>query len=245
MASRADSVASRWTGSEDSEFASIASALAAAFGDPTRRSIFLFVRSQPGVTASEIAKRFNLHPNVVRHHLDKLVAGGYLEVDAPLRQALPGRPSRRYRVKESEKIPGPHLGSPGELLVMLATAALAHLEPAEAERLAEQVGNEYGRRLASQLAGHESHRSMKSTLSAMAEALTAHGFATVADTKGPLPRLVNENCPFGDAAFKNPIFCALDRGVVQGMLSFLKEENTYKVVFRSKAQGDSVCAASF
>jgi predicted ArsR family transcriptional regulator len=64
------------------------SAITDAFGDPTRRSIYLFVKecsgdrteSDLGVTASMVAAEVGVHANVARHHLDKLAAGGYLEV---------------------------------------------------------------------------------------------------------------------------------------------------------------------
>ena len=63
------------------QFSAAVAAVTSAFGDPTRRDIYLFVRtSEPGVTAAEVAERFELHPNVARHHLDKLAAGGYLDV---------------------------------------------------------------------------------------------------------------------------------------------------------------------
>ena len=56
-------------------------AITSAFGDPTRRAIYLFVRGvDEGVTAAEVAAEFSLHPNVARHHLDKLAAGNYVEV---------------------------------------------------------------------------------------------------------------------------------------------------------------------
>ena len=81
------------------EFSSVVAAVTSAFGDPTRRQVYLYVReAAPGVTASEVAQHFSLHPNVARHHLDKLAAGGYVEVfstRAPLAGA--GRPSKRYR----------------------------------------------------------------------------------------------------------------------------------------------------
>jgi predicted ArsR family transcriptional regulator len=75
-------------------------AVTSAFGDPTRREIYLFARaSAPGVTASEVAERFSLHPNVARHHLDKLAAGGYLDVQVGRQEgAGAGRPSKRYQV---------------------------------------------------------------------------------------------------------------------------------------------------
>ena len=42
-------------GGTDGRFSAAVAAVAAAFGDPTRRDIFLHVRSAPGVTASEVA----------------------------------------------------------------------------------------------------------------------------------------------------------------------------------------------
>ena len=68
----------------DTEFSSAVTAITGAFGDPTRRDIYLHVRERAddgtGVTAADAAAAFDLHPNVARHHLDKLAAGGYLEI---------------------------------------------------------------------------------------------------------------------------------------------------------------------
>ena len=62
-------------------FTSTVSAITDAFGDPTRRGIYLMARDRDqGVTAAQVADQFGVHPNVARHHLDKLSAGGYLEV---------------------------------------------------------------------------------------------------------------------------------------------------------------------
>ena len=83
------------------EFASVVTAITSAFGDPTRREIYLFAHSTPiGVTASEVAEQFDLHANVARHHLDKLSAGGYLEISTERPtggSGGAGRPSKRYR----------------------------------------------------------------------------------------------------------------------------------------------------
>jgi len=40
----------------DRRFSAAVAAVTSAFGDPTRREIYLFVRSHPGSTASEIAE---------------------------------------------------------------------------------------------------------------------------------------------------------------------------------------------
>src|SRR5882724_2613178 len=83
------------------EFSSAVTAITSAFGDPTRRDIYLYVRdAERGATASEIAERFELHPNVARHHLDKLAGGGYVEVGIERTDGGVGRPSKRYRVTE-------------------------------------------------------------------------------------------------------------------------------------------------
>src|SRR5438270_14035956 len=84
------------------EFSSAVTAITSALGDPTRRDIHLVVRdAERGVTASEVAERFALHPNVARHHLDKLAGGGYVEVGVERSEgAGVGRPSKRYRVTD-------------------------------------------------------------------------------------------------------------------------------------------------
>src|SRR3989442_15569252 len=84
------------------EFSSAVTAITSAFGDPTRRDIYLFVRdAHRGVTASEVAERFELHPNVARHHLDKLAGGSYVDVSIERTEAARvGRPSKRYRVTD-------------------------------------------------------------------------------------------------------------------------------------------------
>ena len=74
-------------------------AATSAFGDATRRDIYLFAHAATdGVTTAEVAQRFGLHPNVARHHLDKLAAGGYLQIETTKAASGAGRPSKRYGV---------------------------------------------------------------------------------------------------------------------------------------------------
>ena len=58
----------------------------------------------------------------------------------------------------------------------------------------------------------------------MADALTAHGFAAHAERHGDGLRIVSEHCPFGGAAIEHPVICAVDRGLVRGMLGALYGE---------------------
>src|SRR5258707_841648 len=69
-------------------------------------------------------------------------------------------------------------------------------------------------------------RSFRSALHAVADALSAHGFAAHAEKRGDGLRIVSEHCPFGDAAIEHPVICAVDRGLVKGMLSALYGETS-------------------
>ena len=47
-------------------------------------------------------------------------------------------------------------------------------------------------------------RSFRAALHAVADALTAHGFAAHAEKRNNELRIVSEHCPFGDAARRAP-----------------------------------------
>ena len=74
----------------------------------------------------------------------------------------------------------------------------------------------------------------------MADALTAHGFASHTESRSDGLAIISEQCPFGDAAVQHPVICAVDRGIVKGMLSTLYGE-TVPETSASRPQGDSVC----
>jgi predicted ArsR family transcriptional regulator len=215
-------------------------AVTSAFGDPTRRYIYLFVREHPdGATASAVAGHFDLHPNVARHHLDKLTAGGYLEVFVPRGGGGAGRPSKRYRVSDQATgLEPPRRGD--DLLVTLLGRALSLLPVDEAKAMAEAVGEEYGRGLAGRMSSGERHRSLRAALRAVADALTAHGFAAHAEARAGSLALTRESCPFFDTAVAHPVICAVDRGMVRGMLAGLYGQSV-PATESSRALGDDAC----
>ena len=232
----------------DGRFSAAVAAVTSAFGDPTRREIYLHVRTHPGATASEVGTAFSLHPNVARHHLDRLAAGGYLDVTlARPASAGAGRPSKHYRAAEgSGTDPTVELvGQRDELLVSLLAEALEMLGADESERMAERVGEEYGRLLAERMEPGEGQRSLRAAMHAIADALTAHGFAAHAEDRGSATAVVAEQCPFGDAAASHPVLCAVDRGMVRGLLQGLCRagDTPIPVVLSSRARGDDACAA--
>jgi predicted ArsR family transcriptional regulator len=228
-------------------FTATVSAITNAFGDPTRRGIYLFARDHTeGVTASQVAEQFGLHPNVARHHLDRLAAGGYLEVAVERAEgAGAGRPSKRYRSVANVSIDVPVRSD--DLVLSLLGKALALLPSDQAEAMAEQVGQEYGQAMAAGLSGPDvavGQRSLRSAMQAVADALTAHGFAAHADQRNNQLRIVNNHCPFGDVAIEHPVICAVDRGMVKGMLGALCGDTDVSTE-ASLPQGDTFCATTF
>jgi predicted ArsR family transcriptional regulator len=82
---------------------------------------------------------------------------------------------------------------------------------------------------------------------AIADTLTAHGFAAHAEDDGATTTVVADNCPFGDAASRYPVLCAVDRGMVKGLLAGLCGDDpaTVPVVLSSsRARGHDECAAA-
>jgi predicted ArsR family transcriptional regulator len=217
-------------------------AATSAFGDSTRRDIYLFAHAATdGVTTAEVAQRFGLHPNVARHHLDKLAAGGYLQVQVGRSATKPGagRPSKRYQVTDKALA----LEFPvrrDDLLIALLGRMLALVPIEAAEAMAESVGEEYGRSLAASMAPGEGHRSLQAALHAVADALTAHGFASHTEPRGDALAIISEQCPFGGAAVQHPVICAVDRGIVKGMLESLYGD-TVPETSASRPLGDDIC----
>ncbi len=235
-------------------FGAAVSAITDAFGDPTRRAIYLFVRDFEGATAgsggattSVVAEKIGVHPNVARHHLDKLAAGGYLEVQSgKITGGRAGRPSKRYVAVADALTDFPVRSD--DLVLSLLGRALSRLPHDEAEQMAEEVGAEYGRAMAAGLTGdalHAGHRSLKAAIQAVADALTAHGFAAHAEGRNNQLRIINNHCPFGEVAMEHPVICAVDRGMVRGMLSELYDNDIDAIVTEASfAQGDTFCSTA-
>jgi predicted ArsR family transcriptional regulator len=221
------------------EFGAAVAAVTSAFGDPTRRDIYLYVRERDGVRAAEVAEAFALHANVARHHLEKLAAGGYVGVELARHESA-GRPSKVYRATASDT----HLSFPprrDDLLGMLLARALDRLPRAEAQALAEDVGYEYGRSIARRMDPSEGQRSFKAAVASVADALTAHGFAAHTEARTGGLQLVHEHCPFGEAAQQYPhVLCAVDTGMIRGMLEGLYCE-TQPEITESRASGGEHC----
>jgi predicted ArsR family transcriptional regulator len=218
-------------------FTATVTSLTHSFGDSTRRKVYFFLRDNPGATATEIATHCDVHANVVRHHLERLTEGGYVTFDN-VRKTTVGRPAKGYRVLDEVVMEGSLRRD--ALLVALLEMALERLGPDQSELMAHDVGLAYGRALTDSVGASDVTRSVKTAMVSIAGLLTAHGFDARAEEHEFTSSVVSDNCPFGTAAQHHPVLCAVDRGLIAGMLEGLGAERT-TVTLTSKALGDDAC----
>ena len=151
-----------------------------------------------------------------------------------------GRPSKRYLAGAGDTNTSvPALRD--DLLLALLGRLLAIVDPVQAEQIAHEVGADYGRSLASQMAPGVAPRSLRSAMQSVADALTAQGFAARGGAAGLPNTIIRDHCPFGAAAIDHPVLCAADRGLVEGLLSGLCGDSV-PVQFSSRARGDEACS---
>lgn len=226
---------------DDDSFNAQVAGLVNSFGDPTRRAIYLFIRQNPGATANDLSSACNVHPNVVRHHLDRLSSMGYVELDVARRTGV-GRPAKTYRTVDDAVVLD---GSPRRdtLLVALLERALEMLGPEATEKMALEVGLSYGAEISARISPSDSVRSAKAAMAAVADVLTSHGFAARSVDDETHPSVIAESCPFGAAATHHPVLCAVDRGLITGILEGIGSRNV-SITLTSRARGDLTCQAT-
>ncbi len=195
--------------------------LTSSLGDATRRGIYIAVReSADPLAASQIAEMFEIHPNVARHHLDRLANDGYLEISRrrPSGRGGPGagRPAKCYTATGKEidvHYPARRL----DLLTGLLMEVVVRLDPDNAAAVAREVGYEHGTTIAEEI-GLPTDADFPRTVRAVAKAMTGVGFGMIADIDAS--QLITAHCPFGDLATSHPdVICSLDQGLIAGLMS--------------------------
>ncbi len=197
--------------------------LTAALGDPTRRAVYIAIRESPDpMTTADIARLFDIHPNVARHHLDKLAGDGYLDVAhrRPSGRSGPGagRPAKYYTVS------GKHIDvhfptHRHDVLSDMLVRIIGRIAPDNIGEIAEEVGAEVGRELAEEI-GSPEDSGYEAAVRAVVRAMTGIGFGVSSDVAGQ--RLLMSHCPFGETAASHPeVVCSLDRGMVSALMGSL------------------------
>lgn len=191
--------------------------LTGALGDTTRRGIYVMIRESHGpVTASQIAANFQIHPNVARHHLERLVSDGFIRVsERQVSKATAGRPARHYEVTD-KSVSIQYSAQKYDALAELLVSVIDQLDNGTAKDVAAKVGHDYGVRLGAEIGVPEDEGY---EVAAMAVATSMMGRGLGASTVASENRIVARFCPFGAAEDDEPgVLRALDEGIVKGLL---------------------------
>lgn len=190
----------------------------AALADPTRRSLYVFVASQPeGVSRDQAAEAVGVSRALAAFHLDRLTTEGLL--DAQFRRLSgrtgpgAGRPSKIYRRSAAElsvSVPPRNYELLARLLVEALTTAGAR--PVALAGSAGDLGRSLGAE-AQRRAGPSAGR--QALLAAAWAVLEECGFEPRPD--GP-DCVVLANCPFGAVAAQHQdLVCAANLALMDGV----------------------------
>ena len=93
--------------------------------------------------------------------------------------------------------------------------------------------------------GPTRHRSFRAALHAVADALTAHGFAAHAERNGDAaPHRQPSTARSAAPPIEHPVICAVDRGMVRGMLGALYGQDLMTETSLSLPTGGERCVTS-
>jgi predicted ArsR family transcriptional regulator len=208
--------------------ASAAIGSVAALSDPQRRRLYDAVRAaRRPLTREEAASAVDISRKLAAFHLDKLVAGGLLEVVEPS-AAEPrrvGRTPKRYqpvRTTLSVSVPARSYEELASVLV-LAAATQQPAESAEAAR--HRVGRARGRELGASIERGEFRGRLgpERALAFIETVLTREGFEPYRTEPGSL-RLAN--CPFHPVTGCAPeLVCGVNVDYLGGLLEGLGIES--------------------
>ena len=193
-----------------------------ALGDATRRGIYVMVReSHDPLTAGQISESFQIHPNVARHHLDKLLRDGFIRLsDRPIKSPTAGRPAKRFEVTE-KSVSVQYSARKYDRLADLLARVIVELDDGGASDIAHDVGRNYGRELGAEI-GLPEDEGFEMAALAVARSMMGRGLG--ASTVPSENRIVAQFCPLCDTGQNQPeVVQQIDHGIVQGLLESAAE----------------------
>lgn len=195
----------------------------ATFGllhDPVRRSLYLYVASQPGeVGREEAATAVGVQRNLAAFHLDKLAQAGLL--DTTFRRLSgrsgpgAGRPAKLYRRSSAERtisLPPRRYDLAAELLAQ----AVEEGEERPVRSALTNVARRFGRGLGEEVRARLSSRASRDRrMTALGDGLEGYGYEP--RREGTTLRLTN--CPFRSLSGSHrDLVCGMNLALLDGVL---------------------------
>jgi predicted ArsR family transcriptional regulator len=217
--------------------------LADAFGSPTRRDVFMLLRTcGTPMVASEVATSLGLQRTAARAHLERLVDLGLLS-SATRRTASAGLPVKSYTAVETRLA----ITLPPRRYEALARSLLELLETVEVDAAAEHaagVGRAYGECIAQGIVGADIQKPVRLSLPALVKWMDESGYAVTASSLGRTRAVIEiGNCVYRELSVQHrDIVCAFDCGMFCGMLGVVDSAHRQA---HAPCAGDSCCRHEF
>jgi predicted ArsR family transcriptional regulator len=200
--------------------------------DRTRDTVARIILERGPQNAAALADRLGLSAAAIRRHLDALVADGLLveSEPRPAAQRGRGRPARVYAITDAGRAAFPHAYDD------LATTALRYLRESGGEQAVVAFAEHRAEALARLLAGDvDPDADPLVRTEALAESLTAHGYATTTEQAGAGVQVCQHHCPVAHVAAEFPELCEAETRAFERVLG------TYVQRLATIAHGDGVC----
>ncbi len=186
-------------------------------------------------TASELAARLGVSPAAVRRHLDALATRDRVEErSAAGAQRGRGRPARRFHLTDAGRSGFAHAYDDLALTALRHVAASGGPDAVRAVAEAQLAGLE--RRASDAVA--RSAGAPVDRARALAEALTAEGYAASASAIASGGQLCQHHCPVAHVAAEFPQLCEVETAVIGRLVG------THVQRLATIAQGDGVCTTN-
>jgi predicted ArsR family transcriptional regulator len=207
-------------------------------GTRTRDAVARLILERGPQSAAGLADRLGLSPAGVRRHLDALVGDGLLRECEPRPTARRGRgrPARVYALTDAGRSEFPHAYDD------LATTALRYLRHAGGDEAVMAFAEHRAAELIKQLRGHIDHGasagsagSAVTRAAALADGLTANGYASTTEAAAAGVQLCQHHCPVAHVAAEFPQLCEAETRAFAEILG------TYVQRLATIAHGDGVC----
>jgi predicted ArsR family transcriptional regulator len=180
---------------------------------PIRHRIVEILKENGTATVAELAVELDMAQVSVRHHLDILIGEDLVEASGVRRRDGAGRPSQIYCLAPgaAKLFPQAHAMLADDMLREIK----AMLSAAEIQGLFLRIAQKTARDAPLAM----SYQSLEDRLDQVSAFLTQRGYTARWEARDGRYELYTCNCPFSGVAEQHPEVCAMDRILIQDLLS--------------------------
>jgi predicted ArsR family transcriptional regulator len=206
----------------------------------TRDRVSALLMEHGPQTATELASLLGVSPAAVRRHLDALVATGRVDerpggLGGEAAHRGRGRPARRFHLTDAGRSSFPHAYDDLALTALRYVAAAGGPDAVRAVAEQQLAGLEERCSTAVEQATRGHSGAPVDRAQALAEALTAEGYAATASALSGGGQLCQHHCPVAHVAAEFPQLCEAETAVIGRLVG------THVQRLATIAHGDGIC----